>query len=304
VLAAPLLLLVSGLSFLLVSLIPGNAAKTIAGPEATPADVEHVRQQLGLAAPLYEQYWRWLTHALHGDLGVSFYTGQQVSQEISQRLPTTLSLIAGAVLVMLTVGVGTGIFSAVRGGVAGRTVDGLSLIGFALPGFWVGAMLIAIFAVKLGWLPAVGYVPLTQSPTRWLESLALPVIALSLSGIAIIAKQTRQAMLDVLASEHVRMARANGIPEGSILFVYTLKNAAMPILTVLGLQTVALLGGTILVENVFALPGLGSLAVNGAIQQDLPTVQAVTVLFTLIIIGINLIVDVAYTWLNPRVRVT
>jgi peptide/nickel transport system permease protein len=304
VLTIPLLIIVSGLSFVLVSLIPGNAAKTILGPEAPPGAVEALRRDLGLDLPVYQQYWRWAKHALTGDFGISLFTGQDVAQAISQRLPVTLSLIAGALIVMFVVGVGIGLVGAVRGGLVGRVTDAIALIGFALPAFWVGAMLIALFAVKATWFPAVGYVPFAQSPSLWFRSLVLPVTALSLNGIAVLAKQTREAMLDVLASEHVRMAWANGIPRRAIFFVYALKNVAIRVVTILGLQVAGLLGGTVLVENVFALPGLGSLAVDAATQQDLPTIQAVTVFFTLIIVGVNLVVDIAYTWLDPRVRVT
>jgi peptide/nickel transport system permease protein len=302
-LAVPLLFVVSALSFVLVSLIPGNAAKTILGPESTPEQQHQLERQLGLDQPLYVQYWHWLRHALTGDLGTSVYNGQKVTQEISQRLPVTLSLVIGALIVMLVVGVAIGVFSAVRGGALGRFVDGISLVGYALPVFWVGAILIEFFAVRAGFFPAVGYVPMTQDPVEWLHSLVLPVIALSLNGIAILARQTREAMLDVMASEHVRMSWASGIPPRSIFFTYSFKNAAIRVITILGLQTAALLSGTVLVENVFALPGLGALAVDAAIQQDIPVVLAVTILFTLIIIVVNLVVDLAYTWLDPRVRI-
>lgn len=302
-LAVPLLVVVSSLSFVLVSLIPGDAAKTILGPDASPEEHERLRHQLGLDLPLHEQYWEWTKRALGGDLGTSLFTGQEVTQAIGQRLSVTLSLIVGALVVMLLVGVPIGVFTAVKGGFGGRLADGLSLIGFAVPGFWLGAILIELFAVKLQWFPAVGYVPLEQSPRQWLESLVLPVIALAVSGVALIAKQTRESMLDNLASEHVRMAWANGIPAWSIYYVYAFKNTGMRVITILGLQAAALLGGTVLIENVFALPGLGGLAVNAATQQDLPMVQAVTIVFTLIIVAVNLVVDVTYTWLDPRVRI-
>jgi peptide/nickel transport system permease protein len=181
-------------------------------------------------------------------------------------------------------------------------VDTFALVGFALPAFWVGAVLISIFAVKLHWLPAVGYVPFTDSPAAWFKSLVLPVIALSLFGVAAVAKQMRESMLDVLASEHVRMARANGIPGTSIVFVYALKNAAIPVVTVLGLQIVGLLSGTVLVETVFALPGMGGLAVTASVQHDIPIIQGVAVCFTIIVVAVNLFIDLAYGWLNPRVR--
>jgi peptide/nickel transport system permease protein len=181
-------------------------------------------------------------------------------------------------------------------------VDGVSMAGYAFPSFWLGAVLISLFAVKVRWFPATGYVSLDESVSGWARALVLPVVALSLHGIAAVSKQTREAMLDVLSSEHIRMARANGIPESSIVFRHGLKSAGIRTTTILGLQAVALLGGTVLVESVFALPGLGTLAVSASIQHDLPVVQGIVVLFTCMVIVINLVIDLGYTLLNPRVR--
>jgi peptide/nickel transport system permease protein len=209
-LAVPLLFFVSILTFLLISLTPGDPAQGILGIDATPESLAQLRHELHLDLPLYHQYWLWLSHAVRGDLGTSILTGDHVSLTIGQRYPVTLSLIAVSLAVIVVVGVGLGVLSAVRGGVLGRFVDVFSLVGFALPGFWVGAVLISIFAVKLHWLPAISYVPLAQSPGDWAKSLILPVTALAIHSIATMAKQTREAMMDVLASEHVRMAWANG----------------------------------------------------------------------------------------------
>jgi peptide/nickel transport system permease protein len=302
VMAVPLLFVVSALTFVLVSLTPGNAAEEILGTSATPAAYAALNRALGLNLPLYQQYWNWLRHALTGNLGQSVFTSQPVTQEIGQRLPVTLSLLIGALIVSAVVGIGLGVFSALRGGVAGRMADALALIGFSLPAFWVGAELIVIFAVWRNWFPATGYVPISASPAGWLHSLVLPVITLSLYGIASTAKQTREAMLDVLGSEYIRMIRANGIPRRSIVFRHALRNASMRVVTVLGLLAVGLLGGTVLVENVFALPGVGSLMVTAATQHDLPVVAGIAVCFTLVVVAINLLVDLGYVWLNPRVR--
>ena len=298
----PLLFVVSALTFVLVSLHARQRGR------GDPRDVRHPQayaaldRALGLNLPLYEQYWNWLGHALTGDLGQSIFTGQPVTQAIGQRLPVTLSLLIGTLLVSVVIGVGLGVFSALRGGAIGRAVDALALIGFSLPAFWVGAELIVIFAVWQHWFPATGYVAITDSPAGWLRSLVLPVAALSLYGIAATAKQTREAMLDVLGSEYIRMAWANGISTGSIVFRHALRNASIRVVTVIGLQAVGLLGGTVLVENVFALPGLGSLMVNAGTQHDLPVVAGLVVYFTLVVVAINLLVDLAYLWLNPRVR--
>jgi len=297
-----LLFVVTALSFVLVSLTPGDPATQLLGINATPEVAARLQRELGLDLPIYQQYLDWVKGAVSGDFGVSAFSGEPVTHAINDRLPVTLTLLCGALLVSVVVGVGIGVFSAVRGGLPGRLVDGMALIGFAVPSFWLGALLISWFAVKLGWLPATGYVKFSDSPADWLRSLVLPVLELSLGCIAAIAKQTRDAMLDALGSEYVRMAWANGVPARSIFFRHALKNAGMPVLTVTGLQAVGLLGGAILVENVFALPGLGSLVVSATTQHDLPLIQGMVVYFTIIVVVINLLVDVAYSRLNPRLR--
>jgi peptide/nickel transport system permease protein len=300
--SVPLLFVVSSLTFVLVSLTPGDAAHQILGSQAPPEAYQKLRHALGLDLPLYEQYWRWLKNVFEGDLGASLFTEERVTHAINGRLPVTLSLIVGAILVSVTVGILLGVLSALRGGVIGRAVDAFSLVGFALPEMWLAAQLIVLFAVILRWFPATGYVTLSESPLEWLRSITLPVIALSVGGVAAIAKQTREAMLDVLGSEHIRMAWANGIPRRSVVFRHALKNAAVPVVTLGGLQAVSLLGGTVIVENVFGLPGLGWLAVNAVIRHDLPMIQGIIVYFTVMVILINLIIDLTYSWLNPRIR--
>jgi peptide/nickel transport system permease protein len=302
--AVPLLFIATALSFVLLALTPGDAARQILGIEATPQSVLQLRHSLGLDQSVVEQYWRWLHSAVRGDLGSSFYTGQSVTQAIDQRLPVTGSLIVGAMLVTILVGIPLGTISAIRGGALGRLLDASAITAFALPPFWLGAALIALFAVRLGWFPAVGYVPLTQSPKNWFLSLVLPVIALSIYGIASVAKQTRTAMLDALSSEYTRAAWATGISPRSIVWRYAFRNAAMSVLTVLGLHIVGLLGGTIFVEAVFGLPGLGGLAASSAQQHDFPMLEGVVVYFTVIVIVVNLAIDVAYGWLNPRITTT
>jgi peptide/nickel transport system permease protein len=301
-LAIPLLFVVSTVTFLLVSISPGDPGQAILGAGATPEQREQLREQIGLNQPVYEQYWNWLTNALHGDLGTSYFTNQPVTTIIGDRYQVTLSLVVLSLIVIVLIGVGLGVIGAVRGGAVGRGVDSISLVGFALPGFWVGAVLISIFAVRLGWLPAIGYVPFADSPSDWARSLVLPVIALAIHSIAVMAKQTREAMMDVLGSEHVRMAWANGIRPRTIYFRLALKNASMRIVTVAGLQVVALLGTTIFIERVFAMAGLGGALVDAATYSDLPVAQGITVIFTLVVVFASLIVDLLYTFLDPRVR--
>jgi peptide/nickel transport system permease protein len=300
-LSVPLLFVVTALSFVLISLTNGHVAREILGLQASQREVATLQVRLGLNLPIYEQYWHWLKHALGGNLGTSWFNGLTVTQMIRPRIPVTVSLILVSLLVVSVLGVSLGIASAVRGGVIARFVDIFTMSGFALPAFWVGAILISLFAVRIHWFPAVGYVSPSQSWLLWLRALVLPVIALSLHSVAAVAKQTREAMLDTLGSEYVRMARANGVRNPSILFQHALKNAAIRIVTMFGILTVGLLSGTVIVETVFALPGMGSLAVTAAAQGDLPVVQGVAIYFTVIVVIINLLVDLAYTWLNPRV---
>jgi peptide/nickel transport system permease protein len=300
--AVVLLFVVSALSFVLVSLTPGDEARAIVGIDASHAQYLRVRDELGLNLPLPAQYWRWLIRALHGNFGMSLTTAQPVATAVQARIGVTASLIGGAIIVSLVVGVLVGVLSAVRGGATGRFVDALGLAGFAIPSFWIGAVLITILAVWLGWLPATGYVPPSQSPGQWLRSLVLPVLALSLGGVAAVAKQARDGMLEALASEHIRAAWASGISPMSIIFRHALRGAALRVVTVTGWLLVSLLGGTVFVESVFALPGLGSLAVTAATQHDLPLIQGVVVCFTVIVVAVNLIIDLLYIWLDPRVR--
>lgn len=299
--AGPLLVVVSAATFVLISLTPGDAALQILGTDAPPQAYDQLRHELGLDLPVYEQFARWSASAITGDFGSSLFTSEAVWSMVADRAPVTLFLASGALLVSLVLGVALGMASAVWRGPVGRVVDVFALVGWALPAFWVSAMLILVFAVQLRWLPAVGYVPAGESLGGWLRSLVLPVIALSLGGVAAITKQTREALLEVLGSEYIKAARANGAGPCSLLFRHALKNASIRVVTVLGLLAISMLGGTVLVETVFALPGLGQLAVNSSVQQDLPVIQAIVVLFTALVVVINLCCDLAYSWLDPKV---
>jgi peptide/nickel transport system permease protein len=298
-----LVLVVTGLSFLLVSLIPGDPARAILGLQATPEQIGALRRELGLDLPLYERYWDWLRGALQGDFGHSITSSQAVTNILQPRIGVTLSLLFGTLMVSVVVGVALGVASAVRGGALGRAVDVVSLVGFAIPSFWMGAMLASFFAVKLGWFPASGYVPITESAGGWLKSIALPVLTLSAGGVGFVSKQTRETMLEVLGSEYVRMARASGLSAPSIVLRHALKNASMRVLTVMGLVGVGVLGGTVVIETVFALPGLGGALVDATLRGDFPVVQAIVTYFAIMVVLINLIVDLAYVVVNPRVRV-
>jgi peptide/nickel transport system permease protein len=302
-LSVPLLFIVSMSTFVLVALIPGNIARTIVGAQATEQQYLSVRRSLGLNEPLYTRYWQWLERALHGNLGVSLYSQQPVSSLLDSRLSPTLFLVVGATVVSAAVGVVFGVAGALHPGAVDRVVDGIALLGLSIPSFFLGFLLVEWFAVSLRLFPASGYVTFGASPAGWLESLVLPVVTLSAGGVAVIAKQTRDAMRDVLDRPFIRMLRATGIPRRSIIFKHALRSAAIPVVTIIGLVFVAVLGGSVVVESVFALPGLGSLAVQATTESDLPLIQGIALYFTVIVIVVNLIVDLAYSLLDPRVRV-
>jgi peptide/nickel transport system permease protein len=301
-LSVPLLLVVSAIVFILTSLTPGNVTYAILGPGLPAAQYAQLKAALGLSKPLYDQYWIWLSHAVTGNFGNSLVSGIPVKELVFQHLPVTLSLVVGTLVVSVIVGVGLGTLSAVRGGWSGRVVDVVAMTGWVVPVYWLGAMAIIVFAVKLRWLPATGYVPLGQSLLGWLRSLVLPVATLSVSGMAGFAKYTRDAMLDALGSDYVRMARANGVPERSVVLHHAFKGALLQVITLTGLLTVALLAGTVFVENVFALPGLGEQIVEAVTQGNIPVVQGIAVFFTLIVVVVNVLVDLAYSVVSPKVR--
>jgi peptide/nickel transport system permease protein len=301
--SVPLLLVASVVSFVFVALLPGDPARSLLGQNATAEQVAAVREQLGLDRPLWEQYWNWLQNALQGDFGSSLFTRQPVTELLNDRLEPSLSLIIGATLVASLVGVALGIRGARRGAL-GKVVDAASIVGIAIPDFWLGLMLIVLFAVQWSLLPPTGYVPIVDDPAGWLTSVVLPIVTLAVPATAIIAKQTRDAVSSALDRTFVRTLRAAGVSDRSVVYRHALKNAAIPILTVVGLVFIGALSGTVAVESIFAIPGLGRTAVQATSSADLPLVQGVVVYFTLIVIVVNLLVDLAYGYFNPRVRLT
>jgi peptide/nickel transport system permease protein len=300
-----LLFAVTVLTFLLSALAPGDAAKAILSGQTTsytPEQYQQLRHELGIDQPLPVQYWHWLYRLLHGSLGTDLFSGQPITQAINGRLGASLSIIVFTVLVSAVVGVGIGVFSAVRGGLAGKLLDGISLLGLAAPNFWLSLLLIEVLAVQYPLFPATGYTQFGDDPLQWLRSLVLPVLALAVGGSAFIARQTRDAMADVLARDFIVVLRAHGLPLRSIIFKHALRNAAIPVVTLLGLLFVSLLGGTVLIESVFAIPGLGQQAVAASSTHNLPMIEGVAFYFTVVVIIVNLLVDLSYGWLNPKVR--
>ena len=296
----PLLFCVTALTFVLTALTPGDAARTILGTNTDPAAYDQVRQQLHLDQPLLTQYLNWLGHALRGDLGSSLFTGESVTSVLSSRLEVTLSLILGTTVVCGVLGIGIGLLSALRGGAVARTVDGGSMVGMSLPTPWLGLVLVLLFAIQMAVLPATGYVPIETSVSGWVTSLVLPVACLAAGGVALIARQTRGAVIDVLGRDYIRALRAAGLPAHTVVLKHALKNAAVPVVTTMSLLIIGLLSGTVVVEQLFALPGLGQEAVTATAQHDLPVLEGVVVYFTLLVIVFNLVTDIVNMWLNPR----
>ncbi|MEU0671961.1 ABC transporter permease [Streptomyces sp. NPDC006172] len=301
-LSVPLLLVVSAITFLLESFVPGDPARTLLGLNATQEQYDALRAALHLDQPVAAQYWLYLRGVLHGDLGSSLFTDEAVLGLIGQRLPVTLSLVVGATGLASVVGVLLGVYSATRGRLSRRVVDVVSLLGGALPNFWIALLLVALFAVKFAVFPATGYTPFAESPGQWAVGLVLPVVALAIGGVAMIAKVTRDAMLTTLGLDYIRTLRASGVRPSSIIWKHALRGCGLPVVTTVGLTMIAFIPGTILVENVFTLPGLGTTVVDATNQHDLPVVQGVALTFTVMVIVVNLLVDVLYGFLNPKVR--
>lgn len=303
----PTLLIVSFMTFSLVTLIPGDPAFQIAGGvDATQEKVDAVRAELGLDDPFLVQYWDWLSSAAQGDFGNSLFGGEPVTTAIKRLMPVTASLVFAGVVIGVLLGVTFGLLAGMRPGTAvDRGLMFGTTLGIAVPNFWLAMILISLISLKWGiWdLPALGFTRLTESPTEWLKSIILPGIALGVSVAASVGRQLRAAIQDAMASNFVRTAWAKGLTTRRVVAKHALKNAAIPAITVLGLQVGALLGGTVLIERVFSIPGLGSLVLRGVEDLDLPVVQGVAILFVLINMTMSLLVDLAYGWLDPRVRV-
>lgn len=295
-----LFFVLSALLFVLVSLTPGDAARTIVGPNASQDRYETVRAQLGLDLPLWEQYGAWLTRLFQGDLGTSIVSGVPVTDVLSDRLEPTLALILCTFICASILGIVLGVIGASRPGPVGRAADLLSVLGAAVPNFWIGLVLAALFAVQLRWFPATGYEPLVDGFGPWLAHMILPVGTLTLAGTALLAKQTRDAVAEQLAQPYVLLLRAHGVSERRILWRHALRGAAVPIVTILGMKMVGLTTGTVLIENVFVIPGFAGYAVNATLLHDIPVVQAITLIFAIVIIITNLAVELLYARLNVK----
>ena len=299
----PVMGIVALFVFSLLYIAPGDPAAVIAGDQASPADVERIRQGLGLDRPFLVQFGSWVWHILHFDLGTSIFTNLPVSEMIAQRIEPTLSLMALTLVLTILIAVPLGVLAAWKAGSwIDRTIMGFAVFAFSLPVFVVGYVLAYVFALQFEWLPVQGYTPLSKGLWPWLQNLILPAVALGSVYIALIARITRASMLEVLQQDYVRTARAKGLDQRNILFVHALKNAAVPIVTVIGIGIALLIGGAVVTESVFAIPGLGRLTIDAILRRDYPVIQGIVLLFSFLYVLVNLMVDVTYTLVDPRIR--
>ncbi|MCO4252136.1 ABC transporter permease [Pseudarthrobacter raffinosi] len=301
-LAIPMLWVVATFMFVLLQLVPGDSAVAILGEGATPERVAALRGQMGLNDPVLTQYLNWMGSLLTGDFGKSTMSGESVLSILNKRAPVTLSLAITAVLVSFAVGTVLGVVAAVFGGWLDRVIRIVTGVGVAVPNFWLGSALVVVVSVGLGWLPSVGYVPFAKSPGEWLYFMILPITAIAAASVAAIARQARAAMQGALQSEYVQTLRGAGLPRRSIIFKHALRNTSIPVVTIVGWQFVSLLGGAVLVERVFALPGLGALTVQATASSDFPVLQGMVIYTTAMVLIVNLLVDLSYLWLSPKVR--
>lgn len=299
----PTLLVVSLVTFALVQLEPGSPAALILGPEATNAQIAQLNHQLGLDRPLLSQYFHWVAGVLHGNLGQSVFSGQSVLSTVASHLPVTLSLTIVSTILALVVGVAVGVYAGLRPRSRGDSAVLVSTsVGLSVPAFWLALVLVIPLALWVHVFPATGYVSVLHNPFGWLRSVALGSIALSIASGAAIARQTRASLAHVMTLDFVRAARARGLSRRRTVLKHGLKNASIPVVTILGFHVNALLGGALIVEGIFGLNGIGSLAITAVENHDLPVVQGIVLITALVVIAVNLLVDLAYGWLNPKVR--
>ncbi len=298
----PVLVLLSVGTFLLLRLAPGDPVRLMLGEDADAATVERIRSDLGLDRPLPVQYVIWVSRIVQGDLGRSIRTHQPVGEAILERVPVTLELAVLALALSLLIGVPAGVISATRpSSLADRAVSLVAVGGIAIPTFFLGLLLILLFSLRLGWLPTSGYVPLARDPVQNLRLMILPSIALGTALAAVVARQTRSSLLEVLGREYVVTARGKGLAEPLVVRRHALRNALIPVITVVGLQIGALLGGAVVTEVIFALPGLGRLIVQNIFSRDFPVVQGVVLVLGIVRLAANLLTDLAYGYLDPRI---
>lgn len=289
--------------FLLLHLSPGDPAAIVAGDNASPEQIAQIRVRLGLEDPLPVQFFRWAGAVVQGDLGVSIFSNEPVMKLIGERLEPTISLSFTTLVFAVVIAVTFGVIAAAKAGsLIDRSLMGFSVMGFSVPVFVVGYVLIYVFSIQLRWLPVQGYSPIADGIWPWLERLILPTVALGLAYVALIARITRTSMLEVLSEDYIRTAKAKGVANRPILLKHALKNAGVPIVTVIGIGVALLIGGVVITETVFNIPGVGRLVVDAISKRDYPIIQGVILLFSGAYVLVNLLVDISYTLLDPRIR--
>lgn len=300
---ALLILVISTLTYFLLFFSSSNVARNLLGDNASNAQVLAKQAELGLNRPILDRYFEWLTHALSGDLGTSWYSNQPILEALLSRLPVTMTIVIISITLAALLATILGMTAAIKGGWVDRLVQVLAVAGFAIPNFVVAIVIVTVFAINLALLPATGWVPFDENPIMWMLSMVLPVTALVVSTVASAAQQIRSSFKEVMARDWVRTLKSRGIPNGEILFKHILRSAAPAGLTVLSLQFVGMMGGAVIIESIFALPGIGHLAVDSTAQGDTPVVMGVVVYTVILVIVVNLAVDLLNGWLNPKVRV-
>ncbi len=299
-----LIFIVTAITFFLTFGANIPVARNILGPGASADQVAALNAQLGLNRPIVVQYFSWLGGVFHGDLGTSYFTSEPVGQALASRLPVTLSIVLVACIITLVVSVVLGVASAARGGWLDNVLQSIATVSYVFPAIILGIVLVYVFAILLKWVPAIGFVPITDSLGGWFASIILPAVVLSIGGIASLAAQIRGSMIDELNKDYVRSLRSRGASEMSILLKHTLRNAAGPALTTFSLMFITMFGASLFVEKIFALPGFGTYGYTATIQGDLPAMLGVSLFSVALVVVVNLIVDLANGWLNPKVRVS
>lgn len=299
----PVLAVVAVVVFSILHLTPGDPAAMIAGDQGTEEQIQQIRQKLGFDRPVYEQFYVWLANVAQGNLGVSIFSNKPVTDLLAQRIEPTIALTVTTTIVTVFLAVPLGVLAAWHAGsLVDRSVMSFAVLGFAFPVFVIGYILIYVFALKLAILPVQGYRNISDGFWPFLQHLVLPSLALGMSFTALIARITRASVLEVLSQDHIRTANAKGVPTRTLLFSHALKNASVPIVTIIGVGIALLLSGVVVTESVFAIPGVGRLVVDAILSRDYPVIQGVLIVFALVYVVINLIIDISYVFLDPRIR--
>jgi len=301
--AIPVLFVVSLVTFFIMWLVPGDITAEIGGIDASAADLQAIRERLGLDRPLWERAIRWYADLFQGDLGYSYLLNRSVTDAVFERLPVTLSLAGISLLLATAMGMLLGILASVRHNTwMDQSAMVTALIGLSIPDFWFGIVMIILFGVWLGWLPTGGFVPLTEDPIGWARSMVLPAFTLAITQMGVIARMTRSSMLDVLGQDYIRTAKAKGMASRTVIFRHGLGNAMIPIVTVVGVISGVLLSGAVVIESVFSLPGVGRLIIGAIQRRDFPIIQGGLLITACVFVFVNILVDLAYTWFDPRGR--